>query len=233
MRKNCRGAVPAIYLVVAGVAAIAGLLVAKPKFMSKDSKRAEQSTETTSALIAAEQKKNSVAAASVVKIGEANAEAPESKQRDYIAREVLLALGLLPAPDAQGLIDAEKRKVAVMEGKYQLAQSLYDKATANNAKLVKERDEAIDAKRKADLDLERAAAERLGMERQRNMTILAVVIVVVLYGYTKFTHFSPQQIGEVVADIKKNVHPLTAIDTVASRYQQKLVNKIRKLKADD
>lgn len=231
MRKSHKGAIAAGYLIALGVVALVGLFVAKPKVLSGDSKRADAAVETTKKLEDATKKNDAMVAASVTKIGEANSEAPDSKQKEFIAREIMVALGLLPAPDNQGLIDAEKRKVAVLSGQVEQINKLYREALKNNEQLMREKDEAVAAKHESDQKIVEAAAERLGMERQRNLTLAIIAIVIIAFIYVKVTHFSPAKIGEVVADIKRGVHPITALDTVASQLQQKIVNKVSKLKS--
>ena len=218
-------------LIGIAVVGVAGLFVAKPKFLHGDSRRAAASTEATAAVDAAVTKQGAEAAASVVKIGEANATAPDSKEKDFIAREVPVALAKLPAPDAQALIEAERRKAAVLAGQLEAVSRLYDQALKRADVLERERAAALAERRAADLRLEQAAAEALGAERTRNGFIFCGVLAVGLYLYVKLTHFSPSAIAEAVADIKAGVHPITALDTVAGRLQQRLVNFLGRLKA--
>lgn len=98
---NNRGEVSLIVMgVILLVGAVAWVL---PKAFHGESRRAEQSQETTENLLAATTKQGAVAAASVVKIGEANATAPESPEKSFIGQEVGVALSSLPPPDALAL----------------------------------------------------------------------------------------------------------------------------------
>lgn len=223
-----------------GVAAVAlGLWVAKPKALDGDSKRAATSTVTTTALVAAQDKRGAVAAASVVKIGEANAVAPASPQRDFIAAEVPVALANLPAPDQTALIEAERRKVAVLSGKLELITPLYEQALhrADADALALAR--ALAAKRGSDLALEQEAAERLGASRQARIAALVALVAIVLWLYVKITHLSPGAIAQYVTDVKAQAagtapaaNPaIVALDGVTTRLQQRMVSWIAHFKA--
>jgi hypothetical protein len=225
------GAAALVVLLVAVVLSAAGLWVVKPKALHGETRRAEASTVATERLEQANNKQGAEAAASVTKIGEAAATAPESPEKTFITREVPVALAKLPAPDPQALIEAEKRKTAVMEGRLVEASKLYDSALKRASTLEKERDAALTARRKADADLNETAAAHRAAEQQRNAFILVASVCAALYGYTKLTHFSPGALAEVVTDVKNGVHPITAIDTVASRLQQRMVNFLAKIKS--
>jgi|GEM_PF-7127097 len=237
MTRNSRGTI----IIEAMVALALIFLVAKPAFLDGDARRAKKSEEATAAVVTtvsavdeAAKKRSAVAAASVTKIGEANATAPASPEKDFIAREVPVALSNLEAPDPQALLDAERRKVAVMEGRIQEADRLYGKALDDAKKLAdakakaeRDRDLALAARDRIDRDLSEAAAAKLAMERQRNIFILVGALAVGLWLWAKVTHFSPGQMAEVVKDINANVAPMTAIDTAASPLQQRIVRFIR------
>jgi len=224
-RKNS-GVAPLIVVAVLAVLGGVGLFAFKPKALHKASQNAETSTEATAALIEATKKQGAEAAASVVKIGEANAQLPGSALTTFIAKEVALTLTKLPAPDAQALLAAEQRKVAVLEGKVDTINILYGDALKRADELEQARQKAVSARQAADLKLEQAAAEQLGAERQRNQMIVLVVVVVVLYLYVKFTHFSPSAIAGAIADIRKGTYadPVTALDVKATPLQQSVVN---------
>jgi hypothetical protein len=224
--RSHKGVAPLV--IIAGIAAVGliGLFVIKPKATHGESRRAAESTETTAALVAATTKQGAEAAASVVKIGEANAQLPGSALSTYIAKEVGVALAKLPPPDPLALLEAEKRKVAVLEGKQEVIASLYNEALHRADTLERERSKALAAKQEADLRLEQKAAEHLGMERQRNQILVIAAIAVGLYLYVKFTHFTPSAIAGAIADIRKGTYPdpVTAIDIKASILQQKIVS---------
>lgn len=221
--RSTRGIAPAIILIAVLVSGL-GLWIAKPKIIHGASKRAAASTKSTERLVTAVDKQGAEAAASVAKIGEANAVAPDSPSKEFIAREVPVAQSKLPAPDPAALIEAEKRRAAVMQGRAEEAEKLYATAMQRAATLEKERSAALVARREADLALEQSAAEQRGAERQRDIFILAGVLAVGLYVYTKVTHLSPGAIASVVSDIRNGKDPVTAIDVVAGPLRQKLVS---------
>lgn len=220
----------------------AGFALIAPKF-SGDNRRADQSAAATAQLntatdatIAAEQARSATAAASVVKIGEANAIAPESPARTFVAQEIPVALANLPAPDPAALLAAEKRKVAVLEGRLTEASALYATALTQAEQLQARAREAETALATAraeraavDQRLAEVAAARAAAARQRNLALLAAGIVAALWLWAKITHFSPLQIASTVRDIRDGVEPITALDTPANRLQQKLVNLLSKL----
>lgn len=212
------------------LAVLAGITwLAKPSLFPGHSRRAEQSTEATARLEAATSAQGGTAAASVAKIGEANAAAPESPSRAFIAAEVPLTLSLLPAPDPTALIEAERRKSAVMEGRLDEARRLYDSAAAKADRLQRERDEALAARQAADLALEKAAAA----EHARTMQAIGIGALALLLGagwlYVKFNGISPSVAGKIIADYRAGTPITTAFDTYLSPRIQNLVNREAKL----
>lgn len=223
MNKN-RGEVVAAVLLVIVLLGGGAWGLSKTKWFSRESKRAKTSTETTAELIAAKDKQAAVAAASIVKIGEANQAAPESPARAFIAREVPVALASLPTPDVQALIAAEQRKVAVMEGRLVEADRLYGDAMKRADEYQREAQRAIAAKRASDLALEQAAAQALGAEQQRFWFMLVSIAAGVLWAYTKLTHISPGSLARAVSDIRTGTgetNPaIVAIDSATTPLQQ-------------
>ncbi len=229
MRKN-RGSV--LILVLAGVLLGAGVVMGlKSVFSSGNTKRAAASQKTTEAFVNQAERASSQAASSVVVIGEAAAELPASPQKDFITREAPVALSLLEKPDPQALIDAEHRKVLILSGQLSEANKSYDKAYKASIATQRDLDKALDAKRQSDDALQEAAALEEGATRQRNKLIIVVAILAVLYFYTKMTHFSTGAMATAVNDIKAGANPITALDGVASRTQQWMVNLISRIKS--
>ena len=229
--SSTRAAVPVVVLYLAG-AAIVGLFVAKPKFLHGDSKRAEASTTATQALVDTTAKQGAEAAASVVKIGEANAAAPASPAKDYIAQEIPVALAKLPVPDPQALIEAERRKVAVLEGRVDEARRLYDAAMKRADQLEREKSAALRERQRVDLELQQVAAERLGAERTQNLLLVIAAAAVALWLYVKLTHASPGALRKIVSDLRDNEYadPVTAVDVHTTSLQQAFVNLLTRLK---
>ena len=109
MKTNTRAfAFVPVLLVIAAVTGVAW--IAKPSLFPGSSRRAAVSTQTTANLVTAETHRDATAAASVVKIQEANAAAPESPAKSFISQETALTLTNLPAPDAAALLEAERRR---------------------------------------------------------------------------------------------------------------------------
>lgn len=230
--RSNKGDAGATVLVVLAVLAF-GWFFAKPKFLDGDSRRAKASQESTARVEEAVAAQSSTAAASVVKIGEANSMAPESPARDFISREIPAALSLLPAPNAAALIEAERRRSAVMEGRLQEANALYQSEAKRAAQLQHERDEAFAARRAADLALSEAAAARLASERQRNAFILLAVLIGALWIYAKVYSIGPASLGRIAADVRAGTSPIAAMDTHLAPWMHSRVKRHAKLSAKE
>ena len=218
--------------VVVVLAALSGIAWAvKPSLFPGHAKRAAQSTQATANLVAATDAQGASAAASVAKIGEANAAAPESPSRSFIAAEVPLTLSLLPAPDPKAALEAERRRAAVMEGRLDEARRLYETAAAKADRLQAERDEALAARQAADLALEKAAAA----EHARTLQMLGIGALALLLGagwlYAKVYGITPATAGQIAADIRAGVSPIAAFDTHLAPRLHKAVNRAARLAA--
>lgn len=226
--KSTRG--EATLLIIGIVAAGAALgFWGMPRLFHGASKRAAASTVATANLIASNGALGASAAASVAKLGEANSMAPESPAKDFIAREVPVALSKLPAPDPYELLAAEKRRVAVMEGKFELAKSLYVDAASKADKLQKDLDKSEAARREADLDLEKAAAVELASFR-RNIILGALLgLALILWLVARFYGVSPAVLGRIAADVRAGIPPIQALDANTPPRIHKAVAKAAKL----
>ena len=216
-----------ILLVVAGVAALIAWV--KPSLLPGASKRAATGTAATAALVAATDAPAAVAAASVAKIAEANAAAPASPARDFISQEAPLALTLLPSPDPTALLEAERRRSAVMEGRLDEARRRYESATKESADLRRERDEALAARQAADLAIEQAAAA----EHARTMQAICLGILALIAGgawlYTLISRISPATLGKVAADIRAGANPISAMNERLAPRLHDLVRRAAQL----
>jgi len=231
MKNNNKGETTVIILLI--IAIIGGsLAITKPKFLDGDSKRAEQSAKTTERLDAATTAQGANAAASIAKIGEANSAAPDSPAKEFIRREVPYALSLLPAPSATALLEAEKRRVAVMEGKVDEARRLYESASKQAAQLQTERDAALAARRSADKALAEEAAARLAAERQANRFIIACIVLVLIAAYIKFYSITPAALGSAAAGIRAGEDPIAALDRVIAPWLHSRIQTAAKLATD-
>ncbi|HTJ77671.1 MAG TPA: hypothetical protein VL357_01625 [Rariglobus sp.] len=216
-----------VLLVMAVVTAGAYLL--KPSLFPGSSHRAAVSAGTTADLIQADKARASYAAASVVKIAEANGTAPESPVKAFISQESTLALAHLPAPDQTALIEAERRKNAVLSGQVDEARRLYEKADEKAAKLSKERDAAIAAKQASDTALIAAAAAEHAANVQRLAALGVAGLLFVLWGYAKIYGITPGTLGKVVYDINGGTNPIQALDTNLAPWLHAKVSRAAKL----
>lgn len=219
-------------IVVLAVLALAGWF-AKPALFPGASKRAAQSTQATAQVEAATTAQGASAAASVVKIGEANSAAPASPSRDFIAREVPAALAKLPAPDPIALLDAEKRRSAVMEGRADEARKLYETEAKKSANLQHERDEALAARRSVDLALEQSAAAEHARTTQLIGACVLAGLALAGWGYAKIYGIGHGTLGAIAADIRAGADPLQAIDTHTAPRLHARVKRAAKLAAPD
>ena len=226
LRSN-RGSAEIIVVAVV-VVAFAGFMLFKPLF-SRDKKRAQDSVQTTEQLVSALNAQASAAAASVTAIGTANGMAPESPSKDFIGREVPATLAKLPAPDPKALLEAEKRRVAVMEGRLEEANRLYEQEGKKASQLQKERDTAIAEKRAADQALVEAAAFKAGAEFQGNLMKLGLAALGLLVGFLWFTGIRPSAMAQMARDIRGGTPPLVAMDTYTTPFVQKIIRRKVKL----
>jgi prepilin-type N-terminal cleavage/methylation domain-containing protein len=227
MRKKSAFTLIEIVVVVALLGAAATWLA--PKVFHGDSRRAKQSQEATADLLDAQKAKEGNIAASVVVIGQANAEAPASPSKEFIAREVPLALSQLSAPDAIALLEASERKKAVMEGQLKQADKLYGQATAKVEDLVKKLAEAEEQRKASDLAISEAAAYKLGAERTKMMLGAGIAVLVLVAAYLKFYGISQATMGRIAADARSGVPVIQAIDAHLAPWLHSNVNKHARL----
>lgn len=201
--------------------------LSKTKFFHGDSKRAKTATETTETLIATAGEQNGKAAAVFAKIGETNAEAPESPQKRVISRFVPIGMGFTGQPDPAFMLELEKLKVATLAGKLEQADKINATLMTDAADTRRELAKAVAGKRASDAELVQVAAERLGAEQQAFWFTLVAVAAVVLWAYVKLTHLSPGALATAVADIRNGTGEqnasIAAIDSVTSPTQQMMV----------
>ena len=121
--------------------------------------------------VEAEQAKGAVVAASVQQIGVAAGQLPDSPQRTFIVRESGWVAPLLPPPDPAALLAAERRRVAILEGKIELADKLYATVAKENAALIARAAKAearvvkaLAERRAVDTDLVESAAYARGKD---------------------------------------------------------------------
>jgi hypothetical protein len=233
MKPNIRIRGEALTVVLLVLALVGGgIWLIKPKGLDGDSRRAATSRDTTAKLETATTAQGASAAASVAKIGEANAQAPASPSRDFIAREVPAALAKLPAPDPLALIEAEKRRAAVMEGRAQEAARLYESEAKRSAQLQSERDAALAARQTADNALAEAAAARLAAERQRTAAIAIASLLGALWIYAKLYSITPAALGDAAAGIRAGRNPIDEISRVTAPWLHQRIHRAARLATD-
>lgn len=206
--------------------------VTLPDWFNKDKDRAEQSEETTEQLVAAYENQGGGAAASVVSIGVANDMAPESPSKAFISREVPQALSLLPNARADALIEAERRRVAVMEGRVEQANALYAEARGESARLKQDLEKALREKRESDAALMEAAVAKAAAEKQTRIFMLVAGLLVVLVLWVKLTGVGPATLGKIAADVRQGAHPIAALDSYVPEWLKSSVRKQAKLEME-
>lgn len=208
------------------------LFVAKPALFPGASKRAQQSTEATADVEKAVKAQGSNVAAGITSIGRAASDLPDSPATDFVRREVPYLLAKLPAPDAQALLESERRRSAVMEGKAQLANELYQKEAEKSAKLQKQLDRALQERR----DVDRSLAEAAAAEHARTLQAMGAGVVAVLllvgWAYTKFYSITPATLGRIAADVRGGANPISAMDTHLAPWLHPHVNRASRLALD-
>lgn len=241
MNFSKKGLAPVV--LIGALAVVALLALFKPKILDGDSRRAADSKQASAQVetdsqkaLEAEKAKGAAAAASIQSISNATADLPPSRATDFVRREVTVPLSLLPKPDFQALLEAEKRRAAVMEGRLQVAEGLYKDAAKENSALLERSvkaegalEKAFQQRRQVDSELAEAAAACLAAEHQRNAFLLVAVVAVGLWVWGKIYGVSPATIGSIITDIRSGTDPTVAIDTHTSPLLHKYIARAAKL----
>lgn len=240
--RSARGVGVVEVVVVVAVLGLVGWL-AKPRLLDGESRRADASAAASAQVetavaraVAAEQAKGATVAASVQQIGLAAAAADPSPHTDYIIRESAWVAPLLPSPDAAAQLAAERRRLAMVEGRLDEARRLYATADKDRAALLAraERAEgatakAFAARRQADAALAEAAAANLALKRRSAQQWLTIGALVILAVFLWLNGISPAKIGRAMADIRAGTSPAAAFDTVLPEWIQSRVNRAARL----
>ena len=227
-------------ILVVLLAAVAAYALPKPKFLSGESRRAEASKEATAEVVAAveevkkaEEAKGAKVAASLQQIGVANTDAPDSPQKDFIGREISHVSPLLPPPDYEALLAAEQRRLAVTQGRLELADQLYNKASKENEKLLRQVEKleqdyqrAVALRREADMRLSEAAAAVRAREQVIGGLLGICVLLGVLYFVAKVNGVSLRSLAVAAADIRGGEQPIQALDRILTLSQQRKVSRL-------
>jgi len=222
-----------VEIIVVLAVLIGGAWFAAPKFFPGESKRAATAAKTTEQLIATTNKQGAIVAASVTKIAEANADAPASPQRSFIAEETQLALTLLPPANATALIASERRKVAVLEGHVAEARQLYERAFKDAADTKRRYDDIVAAKRASDNALLESAAAHHATTVQLLIAVGVALLALAAWGYAKIYGVDGRTLGKILHNLKSGVDPTAAFDEATNHRPalQKVIAKARKLAA--
>jgi hypothetical protein len=110
-----------------------------------------------------------------------------------------------------------------MEGRLDEARRLYESAAKQSEKLQRERDEALAARRAADLQLEQAAAAEHARTTQAIGAGLVALLLAAGWVYTKVYRVGPDTLGKIAADVRAGVPGVQALtDNLAPRMYPKV-----------
>lgn len=257
MKNNPRSAFGVLEIIaivaICGVFFGGGALLLKSKRLDKESQRAARGVETTNNAIATTKNVDAItnqrgaeAAAGVTSIIKANSLAPDSPAKDYIAREGANVLAKLPAADLIELLEAEKRRSAMMEGRAEQAEKLFATANADNirkaaelATAISEREAAFEAKRLADEAITQAAEvnRQLGLRSfYQKVALIGLAILLLIFvaafAYAKLYGIGSGTLAQITTDIRAGTPAIQAIDTYISQgLQKRAANKAKDLAA--
>jgi uncharacterized protein YxeA len=215
--KNKNGEVT---LTVIAVIAVIGLAVMwfKPSVAATNAKKVD---EVTQKIEDSNQKVGQKVSASLNQIGVANSMAPESPSKNFISKEVALTTPLLPSPSMEELLQAEKRRVAVMEGHIEEANKLYFVSQKENAELIAE-----NAKAKKDLtELKNDLYEQAGVAEflKKVSIILGVTVTLLGAGFIWFKLHT----GRITSGLREFIS-YTKDDKVLGELREALDSDIKK-----
>jgi hypothetical protein len=229
-------------LIIALVGGLGFLAFKKPKAMDGASRKAAASQKATADLqaaheaeLAALKAKSASASAGVSTIGKVAEGLPATPTKDAIAAEVEVVRSRLEPADAAETIAAERRANAILSGNIAEARRLNALAHAQTSALqtrlveAETRTAKAEAAREAvDLQLSEAAARALGAEQASNRWKFALFALALVYLYTKLTHLGPGALAEAAKDMKTGTPGVQALDSVTTRFQQKIARFLQK-----
>lgn len=224
---KARGEIAAGTLLVIAVLAVAvGMFAPKPKIFDSRSRDADKSQRASADVEkrieeanAVAEKTGAVVSASVNQIGVAASQLPDSPQKAFIQRESAWVSPLLPPPDAEALLAAERRRIAILEGKLDLSDKLYAKATKDNEALIERAakaeaklNDALKERREVDGRLSEAAAYARGQERIIGILCGVALLAFAGWVFAKLNGLSPKTLGAMMADIRSGDNPQEVFD---------------------
>lgn len=183
--------------------------------------------------VAGEQKKAAQVSASVQVMGEAAAEAGDSPWAVFVSREAAHVTPLLPAPDYKALYAAEARKRAVLEGKLELADKLYQRDAEDKQKLIDrvaklqaKVDAGFQARAEVDLKLAEAAAEQRGKDFVIGILAIITVLAAALWLYARFSSLSPTDVARLANRVRSGWDPMEAIEATVPDWMHNGIHKV-------
>ena len=228
--KSERGAVSLVVVAVVAIMSVFGTWFMTSKRTDTQSKQAKAQMEATAAANEAQRKIGATAAASATQIGVAAGMAPESPANNFIKREITSVLGMLPAPDPVALLEAERRRVAVMEGQLKEADRLYGIQSKQVVELQANVQEARAAQDAANLAAAESAAVALAAKQQRFIFIVVAILFAAAFVWRWINSVSPNALAEMRVDMLNGVKPVAAMDSALNRLLQKKISKLAKQK---
>jgi hypothetical protein len=248
--RSIAGAVAESVVLGIAVVALAGWLGPKvlPSLFDKRTKQADQSQDASAAVeqavskaVEAERAKGAAVAASVQQIGVAAGQLPDSPQKSFIVREGTWMSPLLPPPDLAALLASERRRVALLEGKLELADKLYAQGAKDSAALLaravkaEAKAEATFASRRAvDTALAESAAYARGKDMVIGLLFAAFALAVCLWLYAKATGLSRVDIARMANRAREGASAMDAIDAVVpDSWHDKIAAQAAKLRAKE
>lgn len=224
---KARGEIATGTLVVIAILAVAvGMFSPKPKMFDGRSRDADKSEKASAGvekrIVEADtiaEKTGAVVSASVQQISVAAGQLPDGPQKSFIQREAAWVSPLLPPPDAQALLAAERRRIAILEGKLDVADKLYAKATKENevlleraAKAEERLNAALRDRREVDGRLSEAAAYARGQEHIIGILCGIALLAFAGWVFAKLNGLSTKTVGAMLSDIRSGDNPQEVFD---------------------
>jgi hypothetical protein len=258
---------------VVAVVAVVGWLAPKiaPSWFDKRTKQAEQSADASAevekraaaelaatqaladARLKVEHAKSAAVSASMQQIGLAAGQLDDSPQSLFIRRETTFVGPWMQPPDPIKLLESERRRVAYLEGRVDLADKLYAQATkdqvAANAKSAREitdltaravkaeakAEAAFASRREVDTDLAESAAYARGKDAVIGVLAIIAVLAIALWLYVRFTSLPKVDIARMANRAREGrASALEVIDAVVPDSWHDSVEKVAsKLRAKE
>lgn len=220
------GVIDAGLILVLVLCGALGFVFFKP---SKAQTQAAASVVATANVDSAAKAQSAAAAGSVAAIQQVNSQAPDSPQKNAIAREIPTVLAKLEPPDLKAQNEALLRMNAVIQGKLDYADSLYREEAKLTAKQAAELAKARAERQAVDLALSEAAAVGKFKDQLLMGAGLIIALVSGLWVYTKLFSINPATMGKILSDIRAGTPATQAFDTALAPWHHKPVQTAARL----